>query len=106
MVLSKNQSQHIRKPSQQQQHKNKYRPQFQGYRGQIVIQKQFHQPNKISLSLPQCFNLIRVHPLAKGLFPTNPIPEVPLSGRLQLFCLILAKLTQDPSILNIYGSRI
>ena len=64
------------------------------------------KPNKISLSLPQCFNLIRVHPLAKGLFPTNPIPEVPLSGRLQLFCLILAKLTQDPSILNIYCSRI
>ena len=40
-------------------------------------------------------------PLVRDLFPTNPISEVTLAGRLKFFYLNLAKITQDPNILNI-----
>ena len=59
------------------------------------------RPNKISLSYSQCFNVNSVHPFVRALFPTNPIPEVTLAGRLKLFYSNLAKLTQDLNILNI-----
>ena len=42
-----------------------------------------------------------MHPLVRALFPKNPIPEVPLAGRLKFFYSNWAKLTQDPNILNI-----
>ena len=58
-------------------------------------------PNKNSLSYPQCFNVSRVHQLVRALFPKNPIPELPLAGRLKFFYSNWAKLTQDPNILNI-----
>ena len=58
-------------------------------------------PNKISLSYLQCFNVSRVHPLVSALFPKNPIPEVPLAGRLKFFYSNWAKVTQDLNILNI-----
>ena len=58
-------------------------------------------PNKISLSYTQCFNVSRVHPFVRALFPKNPIPEVRLAGRLKFFSSNWSKLTQDPSILNI-----
>ena len=58
-------------------------------------------PNKISLSYPQWFNASTVHPLVRALFPTNPIPEVPLAGRLKLFYSNWGKFTQDLKILNI-----
>ena len=51
-------------------------------------------PDKISLSYSQCFNVSRVHPLVRALFPTNPIPEVSLAGRCKL-------LTEDANIPNI-----
>ena len=57
--------------------------------------------NKISLSYPQCFNVSRVHPFVRPLFPTNSISEVPLAGRLKFFFSNWAKLTQDLNILNI-----
>ena len=53
-------------------------------------------PNKISLSYLQSFNVNSVHPLVRNLYPTNPMPELTIAGRLSL-----AKLTQDPKILNI-----
>ena len=59
------------------------------------------RPNKISLSYSQCFNVNSVHPFVRALFPTNPIPEVTLAGRLKFFYSNLAKLTQDLNILNI-----
>ena len=83
MVLSKNHSQYTWKPNQQQ-HQNKHWP-----------------PNKISFSYPQCFNVSRVHPLVRALFPTNPIPEVLLARTLKFLYLNWAKLTQDLNILNI-----
>ena len=58
-------------------------------------------PNKIFLSYLQCFNINRVHPLVRALFPKNPIPEVPLVWRLKFFYSNCAKLTRDPNILNI-----
>ena len=83
MVLSKNHLQYTWKPGQQQ-HQNKHWP-----------------PNKISFSYPQCFNVSRVHPLVRALFPTNPIPEVLLARTLKFFYSNWAKLTQDLNILNI-----
>ena len=58
-------------------------------------------PNKISLSYRQCFNVSRVYPLVRALFPTYPISEVPLAGRLKFFYSSWAKLTQDLNIVNI-----
>ena len=58
-------------------------------------------PNKTFLSYPQYFNVSRMEPLIMAMFPTNPIPEVPLSRRLKFFYLNWAKLTEDPNILNI-----
>ena len=57
--------------------------------------------NIYSLSYPKCFNVSRVHPLARALFPTNPIPDVPLAGTLKFFYSNWAKLMQDLNILNI-----
>ena len=51
-------------------------------------------------SVLRCFNVSRVHTLVRALFPTNPIPEVPLAGRLKFFYSNWAKLTQDLNILN------
>ena len=42
-----------------------------------------------------------MHPLVIALFSTNPIPEVPLAGKLIFFYSNWAKLTQDRNILNI-----
>ena len=58
-------------------------------------------PSKISLSYPQCFNVSSVNPLVRALFPTNPIPEVPLAGRIKFFYSNWVKLMQDLNILNI-----
>ena len=58
---------------------------FKDTEAKLSFKSSSTKPNKISLILPQCFNLIRVHLLAKGLFPTNPILEVPLSGRYNYF---------------------
>ena len=66
-----------------------------------LIHSKVVRPNKISLSYSQCFNVNRVHPFVRALFPTNPIPEVTLAGRLKFFYSNLAKLTQDLNILNI-----
>ena len=57
--------------------------------------------NKTSLGYPHCFNVSRVHPYVRALFPTTPIPEVPLAGRLKFFYSNWAKITQDLNILNI-----
>ena len=54
-----------------------------------------------SLSYPQCFNVSRVHPVVRALFPTNPNPELPLAGKIKLFHSDWAKLTQDLNTLNI-----
>ena len=66
-----------------------------------LCQSKVVPPNKISLSYPQCFNVSRVHPFVRPLFPTNSISEVPLAGRLKFFFSNWAKLTQDLNILNI-----
>ena len=42
-----------------------------------------------------------MNPLVRALFPTNPIPEVPLAGRIKFFYSNWVKLTQDLNILNI-----
>ena len=89
----------IWKPGQQQ-HQNKYWPQFQGYQGKALSSKS-STTKQISLSYPQCFNVSRVHPLARALFPTNPISEVPLTGRLKFFYSNWVKLKQDLNIPNI-----
>ena len=90
---------HHWKPGQQQ-HQNKYRPQFHGYRGKTLSFKS-STTKKTSLSYPHCFNVSRVHPYVRALFTTNPIPEVPLAGRLKFFYSNWAKLTQNLNILNI-----
>ena len=56
---------------------------------------------KISLSYPQYFNVSRVHLLVRALFPTNPIPQVPLAGTSKFFHLNWAKITHNLNILNI-----
>ena len=61
-------------------------------------------PNKISLSHPQCFSERRLHPLVRALFPTNPIVEVPLAGR--LFFLFKLSQTYARSKYPKYCSRI
>ena len=58
-------------------------------------------PNKVCLSYPQCFNVSRVHSLVRALFTTNPIPEVPLAGRLEFFYSNWVKPAQDLITLNI-----
>ena len=58
-------------------------------------------PNQAFLNYPQCFNISRVHPIVRALFPTNPNPEVPVARRLKFFNSNWTKLTQDPNVLNI-----
>ena len=94
IVLSKNHSQDTRKPGQQQ-HQKKIGHSFKNTKAKLCHSKVV-TPNKISLSYLQSFNVNRVHPLVRNLYPTNPMPELTIVGRLSL-----AKLTQDPNILNI-----
>ena len=42
-----------------------------------------------------------MHPLVRALFPTDLILEVPLGGRLKLFCSNLVELMQDMNNINI-----
>ena len=42
-----------------------------------------------------------MHPLVTTLFLINPIPDVPLAGKLKFFYSNLARLTEDLNILNI-----
>ena len=101
MALTKNHSlQHAWK--QGQQYQNEYRPQFQGYRRKTLpFKSSTTKQNFLELpSVLRCFNVSRVHTLVRALFPTNPIPEVPLTGRLKFFYSNWAKLTQDLNILN------
>ena len=46
-------------------------------------------------------SMYAVNPRVRDLFPTNPIPEKLLTGRLKFFYSNWAKLTQGPNILNI-----
>ena len=95
---------HHNKPDQQQ-HQNKYRPQFQVYRGKLCHSKVV-PPYKIFLNYLQCFNVSRVHQIVRALFPTNPIQELLLARRLKFIYSNWAKLTQDLNILNtVKGSR-
>ena len=82
----------------QEQHQNKYWPKSQGYQGKNLWFKSSTTKN-ISLSCPHCFNVSRVHPIVRTLFPANPISEVPLAGRL-VFYSNWANFTQDPNIRN------
>ena len=98
-MLSKNYSQDTWKPGQQQ-HQKKYWPKFQGYQGKTLSFKSSNTKQNL-LELPRCFNVSGVDPLVRDLFPTNPISEVTLAGRLKFFYLNLAKIPQDSNILNI-----
>ena len=97
MVLSKIHSQHTWKPGQQQ-HQNKYRPQFQGYRGKTLSFKSSTTKQNF-LELPSVLQCKQS--ASRALFPKNLISEVPPAGRLKFFYSNWAKLTQDPNILNI-----
>ena len=98
MVPSENHSQHTWKPGQQQ-HQNKYHS-FKDTEVKLCHSK-IVPPSKISLSYPQCFIVSRVHPFVRVMFPTNPVSQLSLAGRIKFFYSNLTKLTQDLKILNI-----
>ena len=98
MVPSKNHSQHTWKPGQQQ-HQNKYHS-FKDTEVKLCHSK-IVPPSKISLSYPQCFIVSRVHSFVRAMFPTNPVSQLSLAGRIKFFYSNLTKLTQDLNILNI-----
>ena len=77
MLLSKNHSKHTWKPSQQQHQKKDICHILKDTEVKLCHSKIV--PNKVSLSYHQCFNVSRVHSLVKAMFPTNPVPEVPLA---------------------------
>ena len=96
IVLSKNHSQDTWKPGQQQ-HQNKYWPEFQGYQGKTLSFKSSNtKQNFLELT-----SVLQCKRSGSSLFPTNPISEVTLAERIKFFYLNLAKITQDPNILNI-----
>ena len=96
IVLSKNHSQDTWKPGQQQ-HQNKYWPKFQGYQGKTLSFKSSNtKQNFLELT-----SVLQCKRSGSSLLPTNPISEVTLAERIKLFYLNLAKITQDPNILNI-----
>ena len=57
--------------------KKRYLSHSQGYRGKTLS---FKNSTKQSFSeLPSVLHVSRVHSLVKAMFPTNPVPEVPLA---------------------------
>ena len=70
-------------------------------RGVKLCHSKIVPPSKISLSYPQCFIVSRVHPFVRVMFPTNPVSQLSLAGKIKFFYSNLAKLTQDLNILNI-----
>ena len=98
MVPSENHSQHTWKPGEQQ-HQNKYHS-FKDTKVKLCHSK-IVPPSKISLSYSQCFIVSRVHPFVRVMFPTNPVSQLSLAGRIKFFYSNLTKLTQDLKILNI-----